>query len=53
MIQIIVNISGLIDAETEIETKRNWQVIFDKYKNLSTQKYRKELAPNITFQPNK
>ena len=37
----------------EIETKRNWQVIFDKYKDLSTQKYRKELTPNITFQPNK
>ena len=39
--------------DLEIETKRNWQVIFDKYKNLSTQKYRKELTPNITFQPNK
>ena len=37
----------------EIETKRNWKVIFDKYKVLLTQKYRKELAPNITFQPNK
>ena len=37
----------------EIETKRNWQVIFGKYKDLSTQKYRKELTPNITFQPNK
>ena len=36
-----------------IETKCNWQVIFDKYKDLSTQKYRKELTPNITFQPNK
>ena len=38
---------------SEIETKRNWQVIFDEYKDLSTQKYRKELTPNITFQPNK
>ena len=37
----------------EIETKRNWQVIFDKYKDLSTQKYRKELTPSITFQHNK
>ena len=37
----------------EIETKRYWQVIFDKYKDLLTQKYRKELTPNITFQPNK
>ena len=37
----------------EIETKCNWQVIFDKYKDLLTQKYRRELIPNITFQPNK
>ena len=39
--------------DLEIETKFNWQVIFDKYKDLSIQKYRKELTPNITFQPNK
>ena len=38
--------------DLEIESKRNWQVIFDKYKDSSTQKYRKELTPNITFQPN-
>ena len=37
----------------EIETKHNWQVIFDKYKDLSTEKYRRELTPNITFRPNK
>ena len=37
----------------EIERQRNWQVIFDKYKDSSTQKYRKKLTPNITFQPNK
>ena len=37
----------------EIETKRNWQVLFDKCKDSSAQKYRKELKPNITFQPNK
>ena len=37
----------------DIETKSNWQVIFDKYKDLLIQKYRKELTPNITFQPNK
>ena len=37
----------------EIETKRNWQTIFDKCKDSSTQKYRKELTPNIAFQPNK
>ena len=36
----------------EIETKRNWHVIFDKYKDLSTQRNRKGLTPNITFQPN-
>ena len=39
--------------DLEIETKRNWQVIFDKYKDLSTQKYRRELTSNITLQPNK
>ena len=38
--------------DLEIDTKCNWQVIFDKYKDLSTQKYRKELTPNIKFQPN-
>ena len=35
--------------DLEIETKRNWQVIFDNYKDLSTQKYRKELTPDMTF----
>ena len=40
-------------GDLEIEIKPNWQVIFDKYKDLSTQKYRRELTPNITFQPNK
>ena len=39
--------------DLEIETKCNWQAIFDKCKDSSTQKYRKELTPNITFQPNK
>ena len=39
--------------DLKIETKRNWQVIFDKYKDLLTQKYRKELTPTIKFQPNK
>ena len=39
--------------DLEIETKCNWQVIFDKYKDSSAQNYRKELTPNITFQPNK
>ena len=39
--------------DLEIEIKHNWQAIFDKYNESSTQKYRKELTPNITFQPNK
>ena len=39
--------------DLEIENKSNLQVIFDKYKDSSSQKYRKELTPNITFQPNK
>ena len=39
--------------DLEIETKRNWQVIFDKYKVLLTQKYRRELTPNLAFKPNK
>ena len=41
----------------EIEAKCNWQAIFYKYKTKITQKltqkYRKELTPNITLQPNK
>ena len=40
-------------TDIEIESKRNWQVIFDKCKDSSRQKCRKELTPNITFQPNK
>ena len=39
--------------DLEIETKRNWQAIFDKCKDSSSQKYREELTPNTTFQPNK
>ena len=39
--------------DLEIESKCNSQVIFDKYKDSSSQRYRKELTPNITFQPNK
>ena len=39
--------------DLEIEIKRSCQAIFDKYKDSSSQKYRKELTPNITFQPNK
>ena len=36
-------------GDLEIEAKRNLQVIFDEHKDLSTQKYRKELTPNIIF----
>ena len=39
--------------EITIDNCCNWQVIFDKYKDLSTQKYRKELTSKIAFQPNK
>ena len=39
--------------DLDFETKGNWQAIFDKCKDSLTQKYRKELTPNITFQPNK
>ena len=39
--------------DLKIETKPNWQAIFDKHKDLLTQKCRKELTPNIMLQPNK
>ena len=39
--------------ELEIESKLSWQAIFNKCKDLSREKYRKELTPNITFQSNK
>ena len=39
--------------DLEIESKRSWQAIFDKCKDSFRKKYRKELTPNITFQPNK
>ena len=37
----------------EVETERNWRNIFNKYGNSSTLKYRKELTPNIQFQPDR
>ena len=37
----------------EIESKRNQQVTFYKQIDSSSEKYRKELTPNITFQPKK
>ena len=32
---------GINRRDLDIETKRNWQAIFDKPKDSSTQKYRK------------
>ena len=48
MIQIIVNIFGLIEDIQKLKAK-----VTDKCKDSSSQKYRKELTPNTTFQPNK
>ena len=40
--------------DLEIETKRNWQAIFDKCNNSLTQKHRTyKLTPNVKFQRNK
>ena len=53
MIQIIVNICGFVEEILKLKLNITDKFFFDKYKDLSTQKYRKELTPNITFQPNK
>ena len=37
----------------EVETESNWRNIFNKYGNSSTLKYKKELTPNIQFQPDR
>ena len=37
----------------EVETESNWRNILDKHGNSSTLKYRKELTPNIQFQPDR
>ena len=39
--------------DLEIGSKRNWQAILDKCKDSLRQKCRKELTPNITYQPKK
>ena len=44
---------GINRRDLEIESKCNWQVIFDERKDSLRQKYRKELTPDIKFQPNK
>ena len=37
----------------EVGTECNWQNIFNKHENSLTLKYRKELIPNIPFQPDR
>ena len=37
----------------EVDTECNWWNAFNKYGNSSTLKYRKELTPNIQFQPDR
>ena len=46
---IIVNIFGLIEEIQKLKANVT-QSIFDEYKDSLSQKYRKELTPNITFQ---
>ena len=53
MIQIRGEHFWINRTDLKIESKRNWQANFDKCKGSLRQKYRKELTPNITFQPNK
>ena len=37
----------------EVETESNWRNIFNKHGNSSTLKFRRELIPNIQFQPDR
>ena len=37
----------------EVETEYNWRNIFNKHGNSSTLEYRKELTPDIQFQPDR
>ena len=53
MTKIIFNIFGLIAEIQKLKANVTGKLFFDKYKDSSTQKYKKKLAPNITFQPNK
>ena len=50
MIQIIVNIFGLIEEIQKLKLNATGKLFWI---SIKTQKYRKELTPNITFQPNK
>ena len=47
-----INLRGF-EAETKINTESNWLNIFNKQGNSSTLKYRKEITPNIKFQPDR
>ena len=44
---------GLIEEILKLKLNVTGKLFLISIKNLSTQKYRKELTPNITFQPNK
>ena len=37
----------------DVETKSKWLNMFNNHGNASTLKYRKELTPNIKFQPDR
>ena len=50
MIQIIINIFGLIEEIQKLKTNVTGKLFLI---SIKTQKYRRELTPNITFQPNK
>ena len=52
MIQIIVNIFGLIEEIQKLKLNVTGKLFLISV-DSSRQKYRKELTPNITFQPNK
>ena len=53
IIEIIVNIFGLIEEIWKLKANITGKLFFDKCKDTLSLKYRKELMPNITFQPNK
>ena len=52
MIQIIVNTFGLIEEIQKLKLNVTGKLFLISV-DSSRQKYRKELTPNITFQPNK
>ena len=50
MIQIIVNVFVLIEEIQKLKLKVTGKLFLI---SIKTQKYRRELTPNITFEPNK